>query len=296
MSQQRVLVTGAASPLGQAVGRRLKSESHYGIGTIRTQNSINDLSTFDHLLHLDLKNLATINSLDVEFDSIVHIAALSVGAPLELMQVTGIATTWLADMALRRGTRNFIHVSSMSVYGQVNVSTVSSSTEIRHTTPYGAAKWASECYLNSLSSRLPAVSIRSCGIVGRKSHRNFLAEVLVALTEQQPRIYASNPDFLFNNVIHEDTLAAFMVKLALNHQSGFNAVPVGSLDPMPFRTVLEMMADRTNFRGVVEWIPPKSQPFSIDITDAVKMGLRPLKTRDTINKWLDDALGEVPRR
>lgn len=205
------------------------------------------------------------------------------------MQVTGIATTWLADLALRRGIRNFIHVSSMSVYGTVRVSEVSAQTEIRHSTAYGAAKWASECYLNSLSNQLPAVSIRSCGIVGRKSHRNFLAQAYAAMANREPRVSVSNPDFLFNNVIHEDTLAAFLVHLALNHQSGFNAVPVGSSDPIPLRSVLKMIAGRTHFHGVLDWIPTESQPFSINISDAVRLGLHPLKTMETIGRWMNDA-------
>lgn len=295
MSQERVLVTGAASPLGQAVGRRLKSEGHYAVGTIHSQTSNSDLPMFDSLLHVDLKDFATFRNLDVEFDSIVHVAALSDGTPTDLMQVTGIATTWLADLALRRGIRNFVHVSSMSVYGAVTVSEVSAQTEIRHSTPYGAAKWASECYLNSLNNRLPAVSVRSCGIVGQKSHRNFLAQAYTAMVNKKPQVCVSNPDFPFNNVIHEDTLADFLVYLALNHQSGFHAVPVGSSDPIPLRAVLKMISERTHFQGVLDWIPTKNRPFSIDLSDAVKMGLRPLKTSDTICKWLDDALGEPPR-
>jgi len=289
MSQQRILVTGAASSLGQAVGRRLQSEGHYSIGTLRAPDSSSDLSVFRHVLHVDLKDFTTINNLDCEFDSIVHIAALSVGTPLELMQTTGIATTWLADMALRRGARNFIHVSSMSVYGTVRVSEVSAHTEIRHSTSYGAAKWAAECYLNSISNRLPAVSIRSCGIVGRKSHRHFLAQAYAAMASKKPRVSVSNPDFLFNNVIHEDTLAAFLVHLALDHQSGFNAVPVGSSDPIPLRAVLRMIAERTNFQGDLDWIPTGSHPFSINITDAMNLGLRPLKTIETVGRWLDEA-------
>jgi len=288
MSQERVLVTGATSPLGQAVGRRLKSEGHYAVGTIHTQNSNSDLPMFDSLLHVDLKDFATLNNLNVEFDSIVHVAALSDGTPAELMQITGIATTWLADLALRRGIRNFVHVSSMSVYGNVRVSEVSAQTEIRHSTAYGAAKWASECYLNSLSNRLPAISVRSCGIVGRKTHRNFLAQAYAAMANREPRVSVANPDFLFNNVIHEDTLAAFLVHLALNHQSGFDAVPVGSSDPIPLRAVLEMIAERTHFQGVFDWIPTDSHTFSINISDAMNLGLRPLKTIETIGRWMND--------
>jgi hypothetical protein len=115
------------------------------------------------------------------------------------------------------------------------------------------------------------------------------------MINQQPRICASNPDSPFNNTIHEDTLASFMVHLALNHQSGFNAVPVGSSDPILLTAVLEMIADRTHFRGDVDWIPTESPPFSIDISDATRIGLRPMKTSNTVTSWLDDAIRALPR-
>jgi nucleoside-diphosphate-sugar epimerase len=289
MSQKRILVTGAASPLGQAVGRKLQSHGHFSIGTIRTEVGESDFPMFDSLVHMDLEQPETIDNLAPTFDSIIHIAAASTGSLAHLMQVTGIATARLADLALRRGTHNFIHISSMSVYGAVEVSQVSAKTKIRHSTPYGAAKWAAECYLNSVSDRLPAVSIRSCGIVGRRSHRNFLARSYGAMKNREPRVCVSNPDFLFNNVIHEDNLADFVVRLASTHESGFNAVPVGSSEPLRLATILEMMARETNYRGVIDWIPATNQSFSIDISEAVEMGLRPSPTITTINRWLEES-------
>lgn len=292
MNQQRVLVTGAASPLGQAVGRRLKSEGHVGIGTTRNPIAEHDLPMFEHLVHLDLEDLRTISNLDAGFDSLIHVAASSVGTAAHLMKVTGIATSWLANRALQQGAKNFIHVSSMSVYGRVTVPEVSARTEIHHSSPYGAAKWASECYLNSLSDQLPAVSVRSCAIVGRKSHRHFLAEVFSSMVNQEARVCASNPEFLFNNVIHEDTLAEFLVHLACTHDSGYCAVPVGSSNPMQLQTVLRMVAERTRFRGRIDWVTATSSAFSIDITEAVDLGLHPLPTASTVDHWLSHALND----
>jgi nucleoside-diphosphate-sugar epimerase len=290
MTRQRILVTGATSPLGQAVGRQLKAAGHIGIGTTRVPIARDHLPMYDHLVQLDLENLRTLDDLEAGFDSIIHVAASSVGTAAHLMNVTGIATTRLADWALKQGVQNFIHVSSMSVYGRVDVPEVSACTEIHHSSPYGAAKWASECYLNSLSSQLPAVSIRSCAIVGRRSHRNFLAEVFCSMANQETRIFASNPEFLFNNVIHEETLAELLVHLTSTHKSGFKAVPVGSTHPISLSKVLEMIAERTRFRGVVEWVPPRSSPFCIDVSDAVGIGLRPLSTVDTVDRWLSVAI------
>lgn len=288
MTRQRILVTGAGSPLGQAVGRRLNTEGHIGIGTTRGELADNPLPMFDHLVHLDLQDPETIDNLNVDFDSVIHVASSSVGNAAHLMEITGIATSRLADAAIRRGAKNFIHVSSMSVYGAVAAAQVSAKTQILHSSPYGVAKWAAECYLSFLGNQLPAVSVRSCAIVGQRSHRHFLAETLAKMTRQEPRVSLSNPEFLFNNVIHEDTLAAFLVHLGLTHEYGYSAVPVGSSEPIWLKSVIAMMAERTKFSGVIDWIPAKSPAFSIDITGAVDLGLDPMTTITTVRRWLEN--------
>jgi len=288
MTGCRILVTGATSSLGQAIGKEIRLRGHYAIGTIRRDPIGLDLSMFDRIQHVDLTRPDQIQALDMDFDSVIHAAADSVGTHSDLMASVALSTGWLIDRALRSGASSCIHVSSMSVYGEISEDVVSPSTSIRHTCPYGAAKWAAECFLHDRRVELPAVSVRSPAIVGRQSHRNFLAVLLRSLIEQREAVTVSNPNFSFNNVIHEDTLAEFLVHLAVTTSSGFVAVPVGSSKPLDLSEVVKKMVEATNYQGRVDWVPSPSPPFSISIDAACSLGFRPLTTDQTLYRWLRD--------
>lgn len=281
-----VLVTGASSPLGRAVARVLRTRNCFITGTVRTMSGIPLTSEFDELIVLDLLDPNFARSLGGGFHSIIHVAAASTGSPRHLMQVTGTATETLAQFAIAIGAQRFVHVSSISVYGTVTKEEVTPLTPIKHSSPYGAAKWAAECYLQELQELLPSRSIRSCAIVGKVSHRNFLAQTLLAMRNNEPTIQLSNPEFLFNNVVHEETLAKFLVHLALNSWSGFLAAPVASTDAIPLSEVISLMARRTDYRGKIQWIPARTPPFSISIDAASELGYEPMSTHDSIQKWL----------
>lgn len=285
-SALRILVTGASSSLGQSIGRELQRKGHIAIGTIRRDPRGMDLSMFHELRYADMSKPEDIQNLGPIFDSVIHAAALSVGTASELMYSAGLSTAWLAELCVASHARSIAHVSSMSVYGDISDDVVTPLTEIRHMHPYGAAKWAAECYLQHQSGQLPSVSVRSPAIVGRKSLRNFLAVVFESMITQQPIVRVSNPEFLFNNVIHEDTMASFLVHLACTTTSGFAAVPVGSTNPIPLRQVIEQIRIATRYRGRVEWIPQTTRPFSISVTAARKLGFEPLSTEETIQRWL----------
>jgi hypothetical protein len=99
-------------------------------------------------------------------------------------------------------------------------------------------------------------------------------------------VRVSNPDFQFNNIIHEDVMADFLVHLATTTHVGFAAVPVGSSEPLLLSQVVEMMVTATRFRGHVEWVDSPSRPFSISLDDARILGFEPLTTAETLHRWL----------
>jgi len=293
MTPSRVLVTGATSRLGQAVGRCLRRHGHIAHATSRTKLDETVLSLFEQIHHLDLSDPAGLGEIREQFDSIIHVAAAYQKTPRYMMRVNGMGTSALAEWAVSRDIPRLVCVSSMAVYGEVNVDEVSAATSVRHSNPYGLSRWAADCYLHSLRSQLSSVCVRSCAIVGQDSDYHFLSKILKDMTAQQPVIQVSNPDFLFNNVIHEDTLASFLVHLALTHQSNFSSVPVGSTGAIPLSEIIGRMSSATKYRGQVDWIASTSRPFCIDVGPAVQLGLRPMQTSETIDRWLKDALTEI---
>jgi len=243
---------------------------------------------FDELIMVDLDDVSTLRNIHGDFEAVIHVASASYGAPADLMRITGIATDSLARAAVSLGVKRFVHVSAMSVYGRPDVPVVSSKTPVKHSIPYGAAKWAAECYLHDIQDQIPSISIRSPAIVGSlpSTHTHFLAKLLDKLTNGTDTIRLSHPMFRFNNVIHHDTLADFLVHLSLSPLTGYRALPVGSAQSETLEDLITYMVKRTGYSGGIVWESEGAPPFSIDVNEAVELGYRPVSALQTIELWL----------
>ena len=288
MSAPKVLVTGVSSPLGLAVCRSLRRYGSHITGSIRRARAGWSSPNVDELVFLDLEDPASFGVISGGLDTVIHVASGSEGTAAAYMGSCGLGTSHLLDRAERVGIRRIVHVSSMAVYGNVQSPTVSADTPIRHSTPFGAAKWAAECYLSERHRSVRATSVRSPAIVGARSHRHFLARALSAMQRSEPMIRVANPDFRSNNLVHEDSLAEFLVHLAFRRPDNYSAVPVGCTEPIPLAEVVEMIASRVGYRGRIEWVSSTTTPFSIDSAAATALGYAPLTMRATLERWMED--------
>jgi nucleoside-diphosphate-sugar epimerase len=286
----RILITGINSPLGRAVGRKLQSEGCLVVGTVRSSKINTQGLPATELIALDLDNENSFANVTGVFDAFVHVAGMSIGNATDLMNINGLGTHYLITRAKELSLHRLIHISSMAVYGLGTEEYVSEMSPISHGTAYHAAKWAGECYLNCERDNVEVVSIRSAAIAGATTNYHFLSKVLKNMQTQEKAINATNPDFSFNNIVHEEIVAEF-VNTLLEKRSlpEYRAVPIGSTDPIPLHEIIEIMAKATNYRGQINWVEPKSPPFRIDSTGAVELGYKPITTIETINRWMHDA-------
>ena len=285
----RILVTGINSPLGQAVGRKLQAEGHSVLGTVRSAKINTQGLPADELIPLDLENEDSFTNIAGGFDSFVHIASMNEGSAEALFKNTGLSALSLINQAKHLNVRRIIHISSMAVYGRISTKVVDEKTSVAHSVPVGAAKWAAECFISNESSSLEAVSIRSPAIAGPHASRHFLATIFLKMLSGSSDISVSCPDHLFNNIVHENVLADFIIEL-LGAESlpTYRTVPIGSTDPIPLREIIDVMARATNYRGQINWVEPKSPPFRIDSSGAVDLGYKPTTTLETVNRWMYD--------
>ena len=272
------------------MGRRLQLSGLTSVGTIRRTPKPGELPMFDELMMVDLDDVSTLRNIHGDFEAVIHVASASYGAPADLMRITGIATESLARAAVSLGVKRFVHVSAMSVYGKPDVPIVTSKTPVKHSIPYGAAKWAAECYLHDIQDQIPSISIRSPAIVGSlpSTHTHFLAKLLDKLTNGTGTIRLSHPMFRFNNVIHHDTLADFLVHLSLSPLTGYRALPVGSAQSETLEDLITYMVKRLGYSGGIVWESEGAPPFSIDVNEAVELGYRPVSALQTLELWLAD--------
>ena len=286
----RILVTGINSPLGQAVGRKLIAEGHSVVGTVRSSKINTKGLPANELIALNLDDANSFGSITGTFDAFIHVAGMSIGNAADLMMSTGLGTYYLVTRARELSLPRFIHISSMAVYGLGTEELIGEKSSIPHGNSYHAARWAAECYLKSERGQVEAISIRSPAIAGASTHNHFLSKVFKKMKSQYPAIDATNPDFGFNNIVHEDVIAKFVSTL-LNAESlpTYRAVPIGSSHPISLREIINLMAKATNYKGEINWIKAKSSPFRIDSTGAIELGYQPITTLETINRWMHDA-------
>jgi nucleoside-diphosphate-sugar epimerase len=286
----RILVTGITSPLGQAVGRKLQAEGHRVVGTLRSSKINTKGLPADYLIALDLEKPSTFVNINEKLDAIVHVAGMSVGTAPELMHTTGLGTYYLIKRACELKISRIVHISSMAVYALGTEEVIGEHSPIPHGNPYHAARWAAECYIRNEREHAEVVSIRLPAIVGSHTHNHFLSKVLADMNLKKSEIVSSNPNFGFNNVVHEEEIAIF-VNTLVSHEllPEYRAVPIGSSDPLPLKVILEKLAERTNYQGVIRWVESKSPPFRIDSTGAMELGYKPITTLETISRWMHDA-------
>ena len=286
----RILVTGVNSPLGQAVGRKLQAEGRSVVGSVRSSKINTQGLPANELIALDLENSNSFANVNGSFDAFIHVAGMSIGSATNLMTSTGLGTQLLITRAKELSIPRFIHISSMAVYGLGTSETIGENSPIPHGNAYHAARWAAECYVKSEREHVEAISVRSPAIAGASTHNHFLSKVFEKMIGLEPIINAANPDFYFNNIVHEDVIADFVFTL-LDKKSlpTYRAVPIGSTQPIPLREIIGMMAKATNYKGRIKWVEPNSPPFQIDSTGAIELGYKPITTSETIKRWMNEA-------
>ena len=286
----RILVTGINSPLGQAVGRKLQAEGHLVVGTVRSSKINTHSLPADELIPLDLEDEMTFTHIVGGFESFIHIASLNEGSAEALLKTTGLGMIYLINRAKHLSVKRLVHISSMSIHGKVSTEIVDEDTSVTHSVPVGAAKWAAECFISNERSLIEAVSIRSPAIAGPSTSRHFLAKIFLNMVRGTEKISLSNPDHLFNNIVHETVIADFIVAILDNESLPiYRAVPIGSTNPIPLREIIDVMAKATKYRGQINWVEPKTPPFRIDSSGAIELGYQPITTLETIHRWMHDA-------
>ena len=286
-----LLVTGADSPLGIAVLNYVEGQGIEVVGTIRSGKKLTRNSRTTEILHLDLEHPELSSLKDRGIDAVIHIAAANEGRAEELITLNGIGTWRLTQQLKLINAKRVIHVSSMSVYGNVEESVVDANTPIRHQSAYGASKWLAECVLCSTSNEISAVSIRAPAIVGIASRRNFLASLVDKMLKGEDYIELSNPNFMFNNMIHTENFAEFLILLAINQLDDYRAFPIGCSSPMPLKELVDVIAGAVNYSGSINWISYSKKPFQINSNVAVLIGFDQPTTMETLERWLRDVQG-----
>jgi hypothetical protein len=60
---------------------------------------------------------------------------------------------------------------------------------------------------------------------------------------------------------------------------------VGSLQDVDLSELLSFMSRATGYEGQIVWSKDSDRPFSINLDDAVDLGLKPLTALESVRRW-----------
>ena len=222
-------------------------------------------------------------------DAVIHAAARSwvPGVTTEAMvRDNAYATGRLAAYARDAGAKKFINFSSLSVNGRIRGPEVDETTPIIDPDVYGMTKFLGERLVAEQASAFPSLSIRLPGVIGAGAVRNWLTRLVEAAKSGQRMTYF-NPDAPFNNAVHVDNLAAFVISLLNRDWRGVDAVVLGATDAIPLRRVVEIVYGAFGDLALTEIVPPAKPAFTIASTKATaRYGYTPAGTADILARFV----------
>lgn len=243
----------------------------------------------------DLAGEKGLETLLLDRDIIIH-AAGSVAqaledprAPADVFERNNIRVTRaLISGALATGCPRFINFSSLAIYGSIDVDLVEVGTPSSSPNFYGVSKIVSENALHDVAVRLASISLRIPGIVGPNAHGNWLSRCRAALRAGAP-VSIANPGFKFNNVVHVDDLAAFIIDLCRQNWVGSQAVLIGAGAPMSIQKMISMMKEQIGSSSRIDVKANGRRPFAISSDAAVRdFGYRPAPVTTIISRFADE--------
>ncbi len=252
MSDNYILVTGAAGFIGAAVATKLNAQ---GFKTI----TIDNLSTGEKsaipketiFIEGNLGEQETIDKLnDYQIDAIFHIAGQSSGEisfenPSYDLQSNTESTLLLLKYANEKGIKRFIYASTMSVYGNQERLPVNEDTVPVPTSFYACGKLASEHYLRIYSSfGINAIALRLFNVYGpgqnMKNMKQGMLSIYLAQALNHNKIVVKGSVDRFRDFVYiDDVVNAFLKAFEYAKTNAFGIFNVCTNKPSYVHELLE---------------------------------------------------------
>lgn len=139
-THQRILLTGAAGGLGQALRSRLKANA--AVLRLSDKVAVEPASKGEEVVLADLANAAEVDTAVAGCDAIVHLGGISVEAPFEaILQANILGVFHLYEAARKHGVKRVVFASSNHVTGFYKQSeTITADHPARPDSYYGVSK------------------------------------------------------------------------------------------------------------------------------------------------------------
>jgi len=281
----KILITGVTGLIGKYLAKHLNSLGHSILGVGRNMTDNSDL--FKYYQSEFMEDL----EIEQEVDVIIHVAGQS---PYNVTcindYISGNIHTAkaVANLAIKKNVKTIVYLSSVSVYGDINVSTINEQTPVVNPKIYGMTKYIGEKIFEEIASKIPSIVLRLPGVIGKDSHSSWLSKV-VKKAQQGLEIVINNPSSLFNNVVSLKDLSDFIAELIKKPLSGFDVINLGAINMMKIEEIVLRCVKHCKNLSSIKVEVVKHKPFTISIEKAHTMyGFKGSRIQDIIDMYLKE--------
>lgn len=288
MNKPCVLLTGIGGFIGQNVAEYLtdcgidvigfyyKKLPNYKI----KKNFSCDLSKDDFEQYLKAETI----------DAIIHFAGQMRGDKIcNYLDNTIGSSRKLIDYAERTKVNTFIYISSISVYGET-ISQVNENSDMINPNDYGITKYLCERLLEDshinrrIVIRLPRTLGKGCDL-----SYPWLPKVTDQLLKNED-VYYTNPELLYNNILHVDDLSKFLLHLLLEKTTGFERFVLGAKDRKRIIDILYCLRNCLSSHSelIEKPVQGRNKCYAIDTTHAQQCGFDSRSIDEIIEKFVEN--------
>lgn len=276
-----ILVTGACGFKGTVLVPKLLERGH-NVHAIDTQWFGNLLPAHDQLTVSKL-DVRVINEIPLDgVDTVIHLASVANDPcgdldPVLTWEVSALATMQLADMAVRKGVKQFIYASSGSVYGVKDEDQVTEDLILTPISGYNKTKMVSERVLLSYKEDMKIQIVRPATVCGYSPRMRLDVAVnlltMQALTKGQITVLGGNQ---IRPNIHIDDITDLYCDM-VERPDAFEGVYNAGFENLSIMQIAEMVKDSTGAEIIVkESNDPRS--YRVNSDRLLATGFRPKKT------------------
>tara|TARA_B110000977_G_C11023971_1_gene472441 strand:- start:118 stop:981 length:864 start_codon:yes stop_codon:yes gene_type:complete len=283
----KILVTGAGTLLGSSLSQKILANNFNLIASYRKTFPKNLNIDKSKVLKLDLSKKI---KLSKKIDTLIHCASAIPSYKIsdkQMMDTNYFGFKRLLSQVIKNNCRKVILISTMSVYGKINVKNITEKTKTKPSDAYGKSKLMMEKLLikESKKNKLNFFILRLPALVGYKSDYNFISKVLQKVKKNQIVNYC-NPDLRFNNFIHVENLNEIILKMLFKNEK--KILNIGSSKPIKLFKIINDIYKFEKKKPMISIFKSNNQGFNIKLSNYLLKNFKVYSTSKTLKKFLED--------
>ncbi len=285
----QLFITGSGTLIGNTLSNYFQKKNYKIISSYR--------KTFPK--NLKNKKGISIKKVDLEkkinikknFDILIHCASAIPDYKLsdkKIDKVNVLGFKKLLENCERYNCKKIILISTMDVYGKININKIDENYIGKNIKSYGKSKKFMEKMLEKFckKNKIDGFVLRLPGVIGKNSKHNFLSNTLNKLIRGE-NLEISNPKLKFNNLIHVKNLCSLIEKTF--RKQGFYVFNVASRYPMYLISIIKFLRKNlNNKKSRIIILPKKNKGFNIDIRKILRHNYNMFSTKKSLDLFIKE--------